>query len=196
MKLKMPPFMEWIKKISKTHLLIAGLIGILLLVIAIPSEDSKRIGMEADEGQSKAVTAIAEDSQSSYRKGMERQLESMLSTMEGVGKVEVMITLKDEGEAIVEKDVTKTEEQTMEEDGEGTKRSVSTNNFQEETVYVQEDSGNNSPFVAKEVSPEVEGVLVVAQGGDKSVVVKNISDAILALFPVEAHKIKVVKMNQ
>ena len=41
----------------------------------------------------------------------------------------------------------------------------------------------------------MEGVLVVAEGGGDAKIVKNISDAVLALFSVEAHKIKVVKMN-
>ncbi len=49
--------------------------------------------------------------------------------------------------------------------------------------------------MAREVMPKVEGVLVVAQGGGDPKVAKNISDAVLALFPVEVHKIKVVKMN-
>mgnify|MGYP006875711212 CR=1 FL=1 len=38
-------------------------------------------------------------------------------------------------------------------------------------------------------------VTVVAQGGGNAVVQKNITDVIQALFGVEAHKIKVVKMK-
>ena len=39
------------------------------------------------------------------------------------------------------------------------------------------------------------GVLVVAQGGDNPVVIKDIQEAVQVLFQVEAHKIKVMKMN-
>ena len=35
----------------------------------------------------------------------------------------------------------------------------------------------------------------MAQGGDKKTVVRDISDIVMALFHVEAHKIKVVKMS-
>ena len=42
----------------------------------------------------------------------------------------------------------------------------------------------------------VEGVSVVAEGGDSALVQKNISEVIQALFGIEAHKIKVVKMKQ
>ena len=47
--------------------------------------------------------------------------------------------------------------------------------------------------MSKELTPEIAGVLVVADGGDNAVVVKNITDAIRALFGVEAHKIQIMK---
>ena len=40
----------------------------------------------------------------------------------------------------------------------------------------------------------VEGVTVLAQGGDLPAVQKNITDVIEALFGIEAHKIKVAKL--
>lgn len=43
------------------------------------------------------------------------------------------------------------------------------------------------------MTPEIEGVLVIAQGGENAVVVQNITEAIQALFGVEAHKIKIMK---
>lgn len=45
------------------------------------------------------------------------------------------------------------------------------------------------------VLPSVQGVLIIAQGGDDPIVIKNIQEAVLALFPVDAHKIKVMKMK-
>ena len=39
----------------------------------------------------------------------------------------------------------------------------------------------------------VEGVAVIAEGGDHPVVVQNITEAIQALFGIEAHKIKIMK---
>ena len=42
---------------------------------------------------------------------------------------------------------------------------------------------------------KVTGVLVSAEGANRSVIVKNIQDAVMALFQVDAHKIKVMKMK-
>lgn len=49
--------------------------------------------------------------------------------------------------------------------------------------------------MSKKLSPEVEGVIVIADGGGNAVVVQNITGAIQALYGVEAHKIKVMKRN-
>ena len=49
--------------------------------------------------------------------------------------------------------------------------------------------------MAKELTPAVEGVVVLCDGGDEPVVVQQITEAVEALFPVESHKIKVVKMK-
>ena len=187
-----------IKEISKNQLFIGGLAGILLLVIAMPAGQKKdpSSGQKGGilEGEEGSTETAAVSSYSSYEKELERKLEQILGEMEGVGKVEVMITLRDEGEHVVEKDISRNSQESAEEDG-TVKRSTKESQYQDATVFSQNTGNEGEPFVSKEVAPRVEGLLVVAEGGDKAKVVKNISDAVLALFPVEVHKIKVVKMN-
>lgn len=183
--------MDKLKKLPKNQILIAGLAGVLLLVIAMPTGSSKKETEEAADTKQQETTE-SESGSSTYEKKMERRLTEVLEAMDGVGKVEVMITLKDSGESVVEKDTSTTSQKTAE--GETGSTTQSDTQTQEETVFTEE-SGEQQPFISKEVTPQIEGILVVAEGGGNSVVVKNISDAVLALFPVEAHKIKVVKMN-
>lgn len=180
---------EKLKTIPKNQILIGGLVGILLLVIALPAGSTKKESPEEAKPQVMQKTDSGD-----YEKHLERRLKEVLESMDGVGKAEVMITLKDNGESVVEKNITKENKKTQEEDG-SIKRTDTEEQFQEETVCSQAQSSSQEPFVAKNVTPKIEGVLVVAQGGGNKVVAKNISDAVLALFPVEAHKIKVVKMN-
>ena len=184
--------LEKLKKIPKNQLLIGGLFGVLLLVIAIPTgggnkQENKTQDIETEEEET-TTTAV------SYQKKLERELKQVLEKMEGVGKAEVMITLQDEGERVLEKDMSKSSKEVSEEDGE-VKRKTQEHQVQEETVFSQGSGSGGEPFVAREAVPKVEGVLIVAEGGGDSKVAKNISDAVLALFPVEIHKIKVVKMN-
>lgn len=182
--------LDKLKKIPKNQLVIGALAGILLLVVAIPVEDREKRKQEEQPIQTEQGTFTA--SSGDYGKRLERRLEQALEQMAGVGKVKVMITLQDEGELVVEKDRAQTSKNSAEEDG-SVKRTAGESQSQEETVYTQDSGG--TPLIKKEVSPRVEGVLVVAEGGGDAKTVKNISDAVLALFSVEAHKIKVVKMN-
>lgn len=190
--------LDKIKKIDRTHLLIAGLIGILLLVIALPTEEKKNPedGQKEREASGQQQSFVRQpETEISYQRQLEEQLSEVLGRMEGVGRVSVMITMKDSGETQVEKDVTRTEEKSAESDGQGVSRQNGGVSLEEETVLSQGEGSAQTPFVKKVTLPQVEGVLVVAQGAGNTAVVKNISDAIQALFPVEAHKIKVVKMN-
>lgn len=58
------------------------------------------------------------------------------------------------------------------------------------TVSQEKDS-----FYGSSQEGKVTGVLVSAEGGDNPVVIRNIQQAVMALFQVEAHKIKVMKMK-
>ena len=49
--------------------------------------------------------------------------------------------------------------------------------------------------MVSEIYPQIRGVVVVAQGGDDPVIVKQIQEAVMALFHMDAHKIKVLKMK-
>lgn len=185
--------LEKIKGITKNQLLIGGLAGILLLIIALPAETDKNSQQKMPEKESAENTEQSTGNGADYGRELERKLEQILGEMEGVGKVEVMITLKDDGERILDKDITRSSQEVSEEDG-TVKRNTRESQYQEETVFSKETE-DGQPFVAKETAPQVEGVLVVAEGGGNAKTAKNISDAVLALFPVEVHKIKVVKMN-
>mgnify|MGYP007016946480 CR=1 FL=1 len=58
---------------------------------------------------------------------------------------------------------------------------------------VRGQTERRSHMVSKENAPEVEGILVIADGGGNAVVAKNLTEAVQALFGVEAHKIKIMK---
>ena len=65
---------------------------------------------------------------------------------------------------------------------------------EETTVYQNSQEGDN-PYVKKVLAPKVKGVVVCAQGGGNAAIMKNITEAIQALFGIDVHKIKVIKMS-
>lgn len=179
---------------KKNQLLIVFLIGILLLVIVFPTspkpetEDYK--GMNAGDVEMGTGADISDEV---YEQYLEQRVARTLEYVQGVGKAEVMITLKSSGQKIVEKDQQSSSQNMDETDSSGGTRNTADQSSDRTSIYRQDADGSSTPYVSKEMTPEIEGVIVIAQGGDNAVVVQNITEAIQALFSVEAHKIKIMK---
>ncbi len=116
--------------------IIMAMLGLLVLVIAIPVTEDKEPG--------NAMSESIEESD------LEARLCRVLGAMEGVGDVEVMITMAEKSTSLWD---------TSADDG------------------------------------RVLGVVVVAQGAGNAVIETRISNAIQALFSIEAHKISIIKMR-
>lgn len=183
MKKKIQKFIK--KYATRDNLLIMALLGILLMVIAIP------VGTQEDEEEKgQTLPADAEDISAgsgdgyaaSYEQEMEERLEELLQSMEGVGNVKVMITLAASDEKIVLKDYDISE-------GQDSLKTV------ENTVFYTDETGQESPYCQKIITPRVEGVVVVAEGGDDPGRIIEITDVIQSLFDVPVHKIRVVRMK-
>ena len=172
---------KW-KNLKKDQILIGILVGVLLLVIAWPQSSQK----QQEEMQQEILMDTAQ--QDNEIAAMEAKLQKILEQVEGVGRTQVMITVKSSGKKTVEKD-TSLSEDTDNSGGTASTRAERT------TVYQRDSDGNEIPFVIEETAPVIEGVLVAAQGGGNLPVAENIADAAEVLFGVEAHKIKVMKLN-
>lgn len=194
------------KWFQRDNFIILVLAGILLVVIALPTEDAKTQKEEADVenaaplqelmGERTAVEAGAMpyDTLQQYAKYLEEKLEETLKDMRGVGKVKVMITLQTSEEQVVEKDEPISRNNTSEKDGDGGVRTIYQIDSGQETVYSKQGT-DQTPYVTKTILPKISGVLIVAEGAGTGTVSKNITEIAEALFDLEVHKIKVVPME-
>lgn len=173
---------------GKRQLLILLLAGILLMVIVLPVPDRKE-----DEQEKVYKNVQSTDDTSGYEAYLEEKTARTLQHVRGVGEAEVMITLKSGAQKIIEKDQQSSSQTTDEQDSQGGTRTSKDISSDKTSIYEQNSDGSQSPYVSKELSPEIEGVVVIADGGDNAVVVKEITEAVQALFGVEAHKIKIMK---
>lgn len=191
------------KWFQRDNLIILVLSGVLLLIIALPTEKADTGDGIVDEtdftaqettdiiGQGMLEETVTDD----YAAYLEQRLEKILSGMDGVGDVSVMVTLKSSEELVVEKDEQINRSNTNEEDSEGGTRSVNQTDSSETTIY-QSSGSDQEPYVIKTLTPKVEGVFIVAEGSGTGDINKNITEAVQALFGIEANKIKVVKMQK
>lgn len=180
------------KGMKKNQVAILLLVGLLIFVVILPTKEKPKTTAESTKSETLEKQDLKEEQDMTGQ--LEERLKRTLRRIDSVGEVEVMITMKSKGEKIIEKDRPKTSKDSVEIDSQGGSRNTKEIISQEGTVYIKEN-GKEVPYVVEELAPKIEGVLVIAQGADQSNVIKNIYDAIMALFPVEPHKIKVVKMN-
>ena len=150
---------------KKEKLVVILLFGLVLMIAALPVKEKKEQAGKEEVQERETMISDAD-----WQEKMEKRLTQVLEKVEGVGDTEVFLTCSGTEKKVVEKDET-------------------------ESVYEKDARGNQSPYVVQEQYPQVTGVLVAAKGGDNPVVVQNIREAVEALFQVEPHKIKVMKMN-
>ena len=197
---------------DKNNLLVLVLAGVLLMVIALPIDNGKKNEkasekegsasestnsssyLYADEENIGAQGQLYMGSAEEYTAMMEQKLEELLGQMEGAGEVRVIITLRSSSEKIVEKDAPVSRTDTAEADSGGGTRTINSVETGESTVYANEGS-YSEPYVIKTISPQVEGVVVLAEGAGSGSVSKNIVDVIQVLFGIDAHQVKVIKLG-
>ena len=179
-----------VREMKREQWLICGLAGLLLLVIAAPVKQK-----EQKKTQEEVTVQSQEPTDDQIRQSYEKQLESVLSQVEGVGAVQVAVAMESTGKKQVEKDSPEDTSTSSEKGDSGTERTSQTVTTGETTVYEDTGDGGQTPYISSSTYPEIRGVIVVAQGGGNPVIVQQIQEAVIALFHVEAHEIKVLKMK-
>lgn len=182
-----------IKKIGIDKIIIGLLVGLFLMLVLIPDSSTKKANKSNTTEQSNQISSIEGNDNEEYIAYMEERLVKVLSDVDGVGRVNVMITLRSSKETVVNKD--EKHEETIKNDIDGTKTNDESNIADSEETILYESEGDNVPYVIKQLEPEISGVVVVCDGGDDVMVVNKVTNAVEALFSVSSYKIKVLKMN-
>ena len=157
--------------------------GALLLLLSVPDLFRR----EKEETVDAAASVQQSEKQSEeYAERMERKLEEMLLRIDGVTSAKVVITVNSTMEKVVLQDTTTETENLEEQDGEGGIRTSGKSTGEKKTVLA-----GDAPYLTKELTPEVEGVVAVISGADGAKVLA-ITEAVQALFDVPAHKVKII----
>jgi len=188
------------KDIGISKLLIMLGAGVLLVILSFgdfsgDSEKTKNTEGQESIRQEKKTEEKLFVTETAYEELLEERLKGVLELVRDVGRVEVMITVKSSGEQIilVEKDYTGST--SKEADSQGGSRDTKEETMSETVIYKKSSDGSTVPYIVKEKMPEIEGVVVIAEGGGNLLTANNIIDAVMALFDVPLHKIKVLEMK-
>ncbi|MDD6294332.1 MAG: hypothetical protein PUA71_11035 [Eubacteriales bacterium] len=182
-----------IKNIGMEKLLIIAICGVVLVML--PSPDKKLKSSKQTETTNSSGSQNIEISGDDYCEKLEKRLEDLISKIDGIGEVKVMITLKATEEKIVLTEVSYEKNDENSTDSSGVVNTK--NSYKEDRVVVYEEGsdGNKVPYVTKENAPEIEGIAVIAEGGNNADNVLKISEIAQALFGISSHKISVIGMR-
>lgn len=186
--------MEWNKKIRELlrqvgYVRLVLLFVCILFLILVNFPEEQEAVLKNESGAELADLSCNRNDNDIYVEKMEERLTEILKLIEGAGRVEVMITLSSSYESVVNKDQI-LEEESETESGKEKRSTVQ----KEETVFAE--TGNDlNPYIIKTMEPAIEGIIVVMDGGDNPLLVEGVTEAVQALFHVESHKIKVLKME-
>lgn len=200
-KAGMPSFMS--------NIIIVLLVGVLLVIVGSIFEGSKGTsgksngnGALAVAGDNTTTTAVMDENNEeysavdkAYKKSLEEELTSILEEIEGVGKVKAVINFENGVERIPVFNEDKSTSETKETDTNGGERNINQENGGS-NVVMESNEGNQKPFITKENSPTISGILIVAEGADDRATELRVKQAALKLFGLEDEKVVVYPMKK
>lgn len=180
---------EQIKNLEEKKLmsyLLVILIGASLVLVFLKGMDPK---------EQKEINSVIKEDTSEYNNEvrvedygsiLEKKLVNILKKLEGIGEVNVMLTLEDSSEKVPAVNATKSRESTKETDAEGGIREIIREEESNQLLNTTE-----SIVVLKEIRPNIKGVIVVADGAENPEILEKIYLAVQTVLGLTTNKVEV-----
>ncbi|MCK9442971.1 MAG: sporulation stage III protein AG [Tissierellaceae bacterium] len=168
------------------NLLIILVVSIIFLIVSKKIVGPKENVM--DNSINSFSNEILRDLEEDYSEYLEKKLANTLEKIEGVGEVNVMITLENSIEKVTAANTTQISESVIENDSEGGTRE---SNREDLTTQVLTKGSDGSLLVVKEIKPSINGVIVIAQGADEPVIKEIIYEAVKTVLGIKGNKVQV-----
>ena len=168
---------------------------IIILIVTVLIINSMWLGEESESKENTIdASKVLAQTTSSQQDELEGKLEDILESMNGVGKVKVLIKYSESSTIVAMYNETISESISKENDGDGGTKDVKEIENKKEIVYSDED-GTNKPITEKVVMPVIEGAIITAQGAGNANVKASIVSAVEAVTGLAVHKIQVFEMG-
>ncbi len=168
---------------SVKYPLIVLLVGLALLLLPTGKSGGKDAKSESSGG---APDPAAPTAGTGDEGDLEKELEEMLSLIDGAGQVRVLLTPVTDGEKVLARDSV-----TSSESRDGETRSENSDS----AVVLQSSGGGSETVEVSYVYPEYRGAVVAAQGAEDPKVELEILEAVKAATGLGGDAVKVVKMK-
>ncbi|CAB1242967.1 Stage III sporulation protein AG [Clostridiaceae bacterium BL-3] len=213
---------KWLNRITKDNnhkihtdkkniinLAIVFLMGVLIIAaVSLFSDYGKNTSsstsssnINGDNGQSnggnqnQSQSEASQNGSDNYEKSIQDNLKNTLEQIDGVGKVEVMVSFESGEENVPAVNINDSTNTTEEKDNSGGTRNTTQKN-NGSTVVTTNDGSKSEPLILKTYNPKVMGVCVVAEGAEDKVTELRISKAVTDLFGISQDKVNVYPMKK
>lgn len=192
---KIKSLVEWSKNPKNkavSRLIFVFMLGLLMLSLGkLLNVNTNEINKGSTKNMSNPVEKDVIIKEPSYENNLEKQLADLLQKVNGVGDVEVMITLEDE--ILVEPafNIVNTEKNSEERDNEGGVRTVIEKQTNKQAVLLKR-SGEEEPMILRKTTPRIKGILIIADGAFSSKVKEKIIKSTATLLDIPIYKISVL----
>ena len=180
------------KQMENIIIFIIILIVTVLIINSMWTSDNK--GSQEKKQDNSKILAQTASSDETNTDDLEAKLEDILGSMNGVGKVKVLIKYSESSSVVAMYNETTSESTTKENSKDGNSKDVKETESKKEIVC-SDESGQSKPITEKVVMPVIEGAIITAQGAKDSSVKSAIVSAVEAVTGLAVHKIQVFEMG-
>lgn len=156
------------------YFLLVILAGVFLMLLTLPQETKQ------EEEETKTQEFQLDE--------FEQQICSSLSAIDGVGRIEVMLSLEAGEESIYASDVTQSSQSSGE--------NANSENYQSTMSILSDGSYGERPVLVKSNYPTFRGAVIICDGADDSRVRLELTEALSSLCGISSDHISVLKMSK
>lgn len=171
---------------KKIRILVAvGLIGMGLLLLSELLPDKK----PTEKENATAVSTQDKISNEQYAQQMEQRLKGVLEKIDGAGKCEVMVTLKQGTQLVYASEDKVTKDVIRDKNGDISVKTSDKDVSEGKLVLIESSDGTHQPIIETCIEPEINGVVVVCEGGKSQVVCQRITEAVKTVLGIGSNQI-------
>ncbi|AJD30355.1 stage III sporulation protein AG [Clostridium sporogenes] len=194
---------NWLKKLETNpknnkkniNILIVVLVGVLFLIAGSTFKKDSVMSKNEDPKNKQTQEEKIEIENEDYERETQSKLKTTLEKIDGVGKVEVMITFESGEEKVPAVNINNSTNKSVEKDTEGGTRNTTQEN-EGSSVVITNNGDKTQPLIVKEYKPKITGVCIVAEGAEDNITKLRISKAVVDLFSLAENKVNVYPMKK
>jgi stage III sporulation protein AG len=180
------------KAVSLRSVLLGALgIGLLMIGTFMSPTKSQKENVPSPPQQVQDVVT----NNRSYEEMLEGKLANKLSQIQGVGTVMVTITLESGPQQEYAKNTVRESRLTQEKDNTGGTR-VTTETKENDQILTSREAGADRPVIAREIKPQIKGVLIVAEGAADSQIKAQLMRAVESALGTPSYRITVLPQKR